>query len=489
MENLAIGARKKITMDKYFSSVKVVVTNNIKDVVSVNARADILSNEITNGFMVLTGKIYVDLVYISDENNIESSSNIIDFVERQKFGLTLLDVSVADYVSVEKFSFSGSEVVCEIMHKTEVFGIQKYLVGKFSETEKDFVLNKKNIECTSFVSAGEDRFVVAEEVESNLGNVTILSNSAKLVISEISAGANKVVIDGKVVISSLYKDDEGTGECQKDIEFRQEIEAKMASPSMRADALLRVTNVSVVPDKKNEKTVMSYVVDIYAKAYLFEETIAETYDDIFSLKNEIVPTYDFVELSCDDGYKYDSDMIMMQTDISGLEDFDDIVGVYMPKFENVEFEDNGEMVLINSKISAVGLYRTSRGIEKLALSYDVKFETDKDISKLVSKVIPTIAVSSFKVKAGKDLEVSFSLGYKILYEKTSLEKYVKSFELKQEKNKDDSAVKVYILKENKSLFEVAKALNVRPEIIAQQNEVDDVFEAGQKIYIYSPLNI
>jgi hypothetical protein len=76
-----------------------------------------------------------------------------------------------------------------------------------------------------------------------------------------------------------------------------------------------------------------------------------------------------------------------------------------------------------------------------------------------------------------------------LYEKISLEKYVKSFELKQEKNKDDSAVKVYILKENKSLFEVAKALNVRPEIIAQQNEVDDVFEAGQKIYIYSPLNI
>ena len=64
MENLAIGARKKITMDKYFSSVKVVVTNNIKDVVSVNARADILSNEITNGFMVLTGKIYVDLQQI-----------------------------------------------------------------------------------------------------------------------------------------------------------------------------------------------------------------------------------------------------------------------------------------------------------------------------------------------------------------------------------------------------------------------------------------
>lgn len=489
MENLAIGARKKITMDKYFSSVKVVVTNNIKDVVNVNVRADILSNEITNSFMVLTGKIYVDLVYVTDENNIESSSNIIDFVERQKFAYVLSDISATDNVNIEKFSFSGSEVVCEIAHKTEVFGIQKYLVGKFSDTEKDFVLNKKNFECISFVSAGEDRFVVAEEVESNLGNVTVLSNSAKLVITEIASAANKIVIDGKVVISSLYKDEDGVGECQKDIEFRQEIEVKTAAPTMRADALVRVTNVSVVPDKKDEKTVMSYVVDLYAKAYLFEDTVVETYDDVFSLKNEIVPTYDFLELSSEDGYKFDSDMIMMQTDISGLDDFDDIVGVYMPKFEQVEFEDKGETVLINSKISAVGLYRTSKGIEKLGLSYDVKFETDKDISKEVSKIVPTIAVSAFKVKAGKDLEVSLSLGYKVLYEKTNLEKYVKNFELKHEKVQDDSAVKVYILKEDKSLFEVAKALNVRPEVIAEQNEVDDVFEAGQKIYIYSPLNI
>ena len=258
---------------------------------------------------------------------------------------------------------------------------------------------------------------------------------------------------------------------------------------MRADALVRVTNISVVPDQKDGKTKMSYVVDLYAKAYLFEDTIVETYDDVFSLKNELVPTYDYLEFSSEDGYKFDNDMIMMQTDISKLDDFDDIVGVYMPKFEAVEFEDKGETVLINSKISAVGVYRTSKGLEKLGLVYDVKFETDKEISKQVSKIVPTIAVSNFKVKAGKDLEVSFSLGYKVLYEKTKIEKYVKNFELKQEKVQDDSAIKVYILKENKTLFEVSKALNVRPEIVAGQNEVDDVFEAGQKIYIYSPLNI
>ena len=488
MENLAIGARKKITLDKYFSSVKVVVANGIKDIVKTSVRADVLSNEITNNFVVLTGKLFVDLVYLSEENVVESSSNVIDFVERQKFDFSLADLSVTDDVNVEKIAFSGSEVVCDIAHKTEIFGIQKYMVCKADDNENELVFKKKTIECLNFIAAGEDRFVVAEEVESNLKTPVILSNSAKLVISEIVPAVDKIVIDGKVIVSTLYKDEDDVGETQKDIEFRQEIEVKSASLSMVADALVRTTNISVVADEKDGKTTISYVVDLYAKAYLFENVSVLTFDDVFSLKNEIVPTYDYLELSSEDGYKFDTDMMLFQTDISGLSDFDDMIGVYMPRLESVEFVDGGENVVINSKISAIALYKTLNGIQKLDLVYDAKFETDKDISKAVSKIVPTISVSSFKVKAGKDLETSFSLGYKILYEKTQVEKYVKSFEMKQEKQQDDSAVRVYILKESQDLFEVAKVLNVKPEIIAEQNEVDGVLESGQKVYIYSPLN-
>ena len=39
------------------------------------------------------------------------------------------------------------------------------------------------------------------------------------------------------------------------------------------------------------------------------------------------------------------------------------------------------------------------------------------------------------------------------------------------------------------LFDVAKSLNVRPETITSQNEVAEIFEQGEKIYIYSPVNL
>ena len=68
------------------------------------------------------------------------------------------------------------------------------------------------------------------------------------------------------------------------------------------------------------------------------------------------------------------------------------------------------------------------------------------------------------------------------------EKFVKSFETLKEKTDADAGVKVYIVRENQTVFDVAKALNVSPELIISQNEVSDCFEAGQKVFVYCPLN-
>ena len=487
MENLAINARKKITMDKYFSQVKVVVPNNIKNIVNVSVRSDVISNEIANSFLIVNGKLYVDVVYISDENEIESVSNIIDFVEKQKVNLMISDLCANDCVKAENITFSSSEVMFTVVHQTDVYGVYKYLVGEYSENKDEFVLQEKCFECVNLIASGEDRFVVAEELESNIENAIVLSNSAKIIIGEIASALEKVVIDGKVIVSTFYKDSDGIGECHKEIEFRQEIAVKQALPGMFANAVVRVSNIAVTPEQKEDKTVMTYVIDLFTKTYLYEATTVRTYDDIFSLENELVPTYDYLELSLDDGYKYEQDVILMQTDISKLEDFDDIVGVYLPKIEVVELVDNAENASILSKISAVGVYKTSKGLEKMDLSYDIKFDTDKEITKNMTKVIPTVSISSFKVKAGKDLEISFSIGYKMMFEKTECDKYVKSYEIKSPKELDRSAVKVYITKSNQSVFDVAKAINVRPEVILEQNEIDDVFDVEQKVYVYSPI--
>ena len=84
MENVAINARKKFTMEKYFSQVKIVTPNNISKLFGFYARSVISSIEMVNNYFVVSGKIIANAVYLNDENEIENTETTVDFVEKQK---------------------------------------------------------------------------------------------------------------------------------------------------------------------------------------------------------------------------------------------------------------------------------------------------------------------------------------------------------------------------------------------------------------------
>ena len=489
MENVAISARKKFTMEKYFSQVKIVTPNNISKLFGVYARSVVSSVEVVNNYFLVSGKIVANAVYLSDENVLESTETTIDFVEKQKANFVLSELSADDEVKIENVSVSSSEVMCSLSHETKVVGIYRYLIGDATKSEEDLVLNKKTISASNFKSVADEKFVVVEEIETNLKDVKILNIDANAILNSAIASVDKVVLDGRVKVNALYKDEDSIGELVKEFEFKQEIAVSGALPGMNTEVDLKMINTAITEQVREEKNHLAFVIDLSAKAYLFENTAIETFDDLFSLKNEIMPVYDYAEFEENDGEEFDTDTVLTQTDVSSRGDFDDIVGVFEPSVEILDFEDKGDKVFVVAKIKALAIYKTQNSLEKIDLGYETRFETDKDISKRLKNVKAFASVSAFKVKAGKDLESAFSVEYKFDYEKEYSEKYVKGFERIKEKTNQDAGVKVYVVKENQSVFDIAKALNVAPELITSQNEVSDYFEAGQKVYVYCPLNM
>lgn len=489
MENVAISAKKKITMDKYFSQVKIVTPSNISKLLETQARSVVSSVEVVNNFLLVSGKIVANAVYLTDENNVENSETTIDFVEKQKINYLFNEICAEDELEIQNVNFSQSEVVVSLAHKTELTGIYRYFVGDATNVEDEFVLNKKSLELTSFKLANDENFVVAEEIETNLKDIKILNTNSEVVLMSVVAAVDKAIIEGKVKVNAIYLDENGLGEISRDFEFKQEIVMTGALPGMNVEAVLRHLNTSIVEEQKDEKNNLAFVIDLSVKAYLFENLTVETYDDIFSLKNEIAPVYEIAELSSFDGYEFDTDTVLTQTDVSTLGDFDDIVGVYQPSIKVLEIQDLGEKLIVISKIQALAVYKTQTSLAKLDLEYETRFETEKELVKKLKNVQAFASVSAFKVKAGKDLESAFSLEYKFEFEKETTEKFVKGFEVVKQKIDSDAGVKVYVTRENQSVFDVAKALNVKPELIKSQVEVDDFFEAGQKVFVYSPLNL
>ena len=71
-----------------------------------------------------------------------------------------------------------------------------------------FVLNKKAFNFKKFITSCSDNFVVAEEQESNILNLKVLSSKAKILNYEASAGLDKIIVSGKILIETIYDDGE-----------------------------------------------------------------------------------------------------------------------------------------------------------------------------------------------------------------------------------------------------------------------------------------
>ena len=146
-------------------------------------------------------------------------------------------------------------------------------------------------------------------------------------------------------------------------------------------------------------------------------------------------------------------------------------------------------MVVTGLLNTTALVRTSDDYQTLTTENETYFEISKDAGLSLEGISASVNIVSFKVKAGKELEISARVNYSAKFNTNVSERYVSSYEVVSAKPESEGGIKVYITHQGETLFNVAKVLSVRPEVIAEQNEVGDIFEQGEKVYIYSPINL
>lgn len=489
MENLVVSTNKKYTIDKFTSQIKVITSTLVKKVLNVSASSVMSNADCAGGIVSISGKIKVDVIYLTFENTIEKASGEADFIEKQKIPFDLSDIFIFDNLSVADVNFSSNEIICSVTHNTEILGVYRYELPNLTENNDEIVSNVLNFNLSRVVTSVEDNFSIAEECETNLRDIQILKVNASAIVDDVVCSVDKIVVEGRVLSEMIYSDNGSIFSSIKEIEFKQEIAAENVNPSMKATAFSVVKNTNISFEESGDKYVLAYSYDIFAKSYIFEDYSYSVASDIFMLSNNVDIEYDFIEAKNYVEMIEQSESILSQTDITSIEDFDDIIGVFEPKIEIEKIENTDSRAEVLAKISAYALYKSESGIEKLDINENIKFEMGVDGNKFIDQAFVSLQIVSFKVKAGKEIEVVFKSNCHAVVAILSSAKFVKSYDVVSEKVSDDSAIKVYIARAGQTIFEVAKALNVKPEIIVSQNQIDDVFEAGQKVYVYSPINL
>ena len=488
MENLVVNTKKNVTLEKFNSTLKINASSEIKTILNVSARAVINSVDQMNNVVTLSGKIFANVIYQNFENQIMSADETLDFIEKQQMVVSLSEMIASDELDILVDAFSGTEILCSVTHNINIFGIYNYEIADFVGENTAFVLNKKELLLNKLIGVCKDSFVVAEEVESNIQNMRVLSSEAKIVSFEASAAVDKIIIDGRVLVETIYADNDSVSTNNKEFEFRQEVEMVSAMPNMQTFVCIKPQSVTVTPELKDDKTNIVYAIDLFAKAYVYEENAYEVAVDMFSLDSEIQNTYDYLEIQKHSSTKQQSDLVMSSTNISEIENFDDIVGVYSPKVVLKNITNVEGKLLVDYEISAYALYKSSEDVKRLDIIHSARIECEKEFDEILNSFDVTAEITSFKVKAGKELEIAFKLRLNAMFDTAIIQSFVKSFEIKDSKSVSNAGIKVYVTKAGETVFDVAKILNVRPEIIEEQNEIDGVFDQGEKIYVYSQVN-
>jgi len=489
MENLVVSSSKKFEAEKFTTQMKVITQNMVKKVLSSTAKSEIVNCECINGTLSLSGKIKFEILYLNGENKVEFASNETDFIEKQKLAIELSNVYAIDLALVEDINFSSNEIICSVSHNTEIYGIYNYSLPNFDNAEGDIVADKTSLKASKLITSASDEFSVSEESETNLRGIQILKTNAEAIIDETSSSVDKIVLDGRILAEIIYLEGENVSSFQKQFDFRQEIAAENVIPNMKASAFASVKNANVSFDDAGEKCMLSYNFDLTAKCYALEENTYEIAKDMFMLSNEIAVVYDYVESKNGQEIAMQTESFMTQTDITEIIDFEDIIGVFEPAVRVIKIENQGDKAEIMAKFNAYALYKDSQGISRLDIEKELVFELNCNDGKFVDSVRLDCQIVSFKVKAGKEIEASFKVNYYASLMSMSVSPFVKSYDILGEKEVGDEGIKVYVVRENQSIFDIAKALNVRPALIEDQNQIDGGFESGQKVYVYSPINL
>ena len=489
MENETLKLRKELTLEAFNLPLKILVNSNVKKIIQANVRS-VANAEDNNGLVTLTGKTYANIVYLNTENVLENAETVIDFAEKQKIEAKFSNLRAEIAVFLTDLEFSNGEIYANAKHNAKLSGIVEFNLPVANLLEEEYVCKKKDFKAQTISSVVTDSFVIAEENDSNLKDLKVLNSTATVQVNEVTSGVDKVIVDGVVFVEVLYADAENIGSINKSIEFKQEISAERVLPNQMSIAEMTVKNVTVSPEEKDGKVTLVYAIDMQAYVCIYDNFEIELIGDVFSLKNELTTKHDYIEFKEFLSAQENDFNLVSQTDISGVTEFDDLICVENPSFEVFEISREEGKFVVNGKFDATAIYRDSQGINSLKVSTPQMFEIETEQAEnLVAKNIIVQIVSS-KVKAGKELEVAFKLICKFEGEKVVGEDYVKTFEIIDVKPEDDFGVKVYVTKAGQTVYEVAKILNVRPEQILEQNkEIDNVFESGQKVYVYLPINL
>ena len=237
----------------------------------------------------------------------------------------------------------------------------------------------------------------------------------------------------------------------------------------------------------DEKTNFVYSIEISACVTVFATDTATLTEDTFSTQKELNVSYECLE------YETRKEMILAKDTVSvsasASQDAEELVLITAPEIEVTDKVQSENSLMITGAFKAEMIYLNENSESNVnSLMTGVSFEVLG--ASLQDEIEVNVKVLSAKLRSQKEVELTLEIATKTLPKEIGFMNFVNALEEKEDKQKNNSAIRVYVTREGEDLFAVSKSISIKPEVILEQNpNIDEKFVAGTKLIIYSPLDI
>lgn len=473
------------------------VKPDILKVLQVDAESFLEEKTIDNGKLILKGKVYVNVLYIPDQENgcVQCIKGVFDFCEtlkRSEFDPSMdirasCDISRVGYkvinsrkLGIEAHVLLNVDIISE-KNISFVCGVESDAVEISSKiiSLKDMSMNK------DFVFQIEDKIELPCR-----SNVEILKVNAVVLEKEIKAITGKIIAKGKVNLSILYVTENGNYEhIDVNLPFTEVFDWEDAEEDSEYDVSFEIleNEYKLENSTDDEKYIISYLkIKLTLKKDSFKES--ECVLDCYFTDSDC--EFEFCKIPCEEICAKPMQSAMVKQVIDKDDNLPGISKIYTiqakPIISSTDILTGN--ISISGRIPVCILYISDdENIPLSGITEEIPFTQTIECPNVSRECDILLAVEcehiSYTLNSESSIEVRCGILIKGKIIKKNEIEIISDINFKQLSERENAMI-VYFVKENDSLWDIGKQYHVKCDDILKCNKMskEDIC-LGQKIVI------
>lgn len=393
-------------------------------------------------------------------------------------------------LSPRRLDIHGAFSVCATVYaKNE----QEYCCNVDGE---DIQQRKHNETVSTLSGIGQQQFSVSEVLDIGQGKAspeTIIRSELSVVVQDLKAISDKLMLKGEVVLRILYITDIETGAedtMSFNIPISQVIDVQGISETSQNDVAVDVMNydVTLKSEYDESSTLITLDAHLCATVCAYDEKDIELIDDVYSTAYELDTSYRQTPIT-----RLVSNINMSSSVKDEVKTGDGgitkIIDLWSDGINSITSYENDTLTVkgkINCCILALDGNGTPFYVER-ALDFILNPDIMKNLSGVTTHADISVLMLNFRITGENSIEIKADISFKAAIFETSVRKSVISVtgseEHRREKDKT-AALTLYYADEGENLWSIARLYCTSVEAIKLENELtDDVIQARGMILI------